>query len=356
MKTVWNDLKSLIEIPSYSKEESSVADWMEQRLQQSGLKTQRLQNNVWALAEGFDAALPTVLLNSHLDTVRATQEWTKNPFALTEIGNACYGLGINDAGASLIGLLHVFLTEHAARLSGEKPSYNLLFLASAEEEISGENGMERVVSHLGKVDMAIVGEPTGGAVAVAEKGLLVLDCVATGKAGHAARNTGINALYMALEDIECLRSYSFTKLSPWLGKTTLNVTQLCAGSQHNVIPESAFFTVDIRLTEQYTHTEILAELQAICVSKLTPRSMRLRPSGLQPDHPLERAARGAALVCTGSPTMSDQALMPWPSVKLGIGESERSHIADEYILKHELAEGIERYQLFLKKLGHEIMG
>lgn len=356
MKSALQDLAELVDIPSFSGGEDAAADWMENRLALENLQTYRLFNNVWAYAVGFDPELPTVLLNSHLDTVAVCKGWEYEPHRLTQVGNRCFGLGSNDAGAALIALLHVFLRENADRKAGKKPVYNLVFLASAEEENSGKRGMELVRGALGKIDMAIVGEPTGGAVAIAEKGLLVLDGTAKGVAGHAARNTGTNALYLALDDILRIKSYSFTKLSAFLGKTTATVTAIHGGDLHNVIPDECRFTVDVRLNEHYTHEEVLSELQQISVAELIPRSMRLCSSGLPEKHPLKRSAENLGLNCFGSPTMSDQALMPWPSVKMGPGESERSHTANEFIYVEELESGIRLYQEFLQQLEDEIMG
>lgn len=356
MKTALEDLAELVAIPSFSGCEDVAADWMEERLTQEGIEPCRLFNNVWAFAAGFDPELPTVLLNSHLDTVAVCKGWEYEPHRLTQVDNRCFGLGINDAGAGLIALLHVFLRESTDRKSGKKPVYNLVFLASAEEENSGKNGMELVREALGKIDMAIVGEPTGGAVAIAEKGLLVLDGIATGVAGHAARNTGTNALYLALDDIQRIKSYSFTKLSAFLGETKATVTAIHSGDLHNVIPDECRFTVDVRLNEHYTHEEVLSELQQISVAELIPRSMRLCPSGLPENHSLKRSAEKLDLNCFGSPTMSDQALMPWPSVKMGPGESERSHTANEFIYVEELENGIRLYRNFLQQLEYEIMG
>lgn len=350
------DLKALVEIPALSGQEHTAADWMEQRLLSEGCEVKRLGNNVWSTTVSFDPDLPTILLNSHLDTVPAANGWTFPPHELTVSGDRLIGLGANDAKASLVGLLHVFLEENAFRKSGKKRTCNWVFLASAEEENSGKGGMESVRNQLGNIDMAIVGEPTGGRVALAEKGLLVIDVEVKGVAGHAARNTGENAIYKSLETIERLRYHRFERVSELLGPVSLNVTMIEAGSAHNVVPDRCRFTMDIRLNECYTHVEILTELQQLTAAELHPRSMRLCASGLPENHPLELAARKLNLQCFGSPTMSDQALMPWPSVKMGIGESERSHTANEYITITELTEGIDRYRRFLTQLEYEIMG
>lgn len=354
--TAFDDLKALVEIPALSGNEKVAADWMEERLKNSGCVVSRIGNNVWAKTSGFNEDLPTVLLNSHLDTVPPVNGWTVPPHTLVVSGDRLIGLGVNDAKASLVGLLHAFLEQQQLLSEGKKPVCNWIFLASAEEENSGSGGMELVRDQLGSIDMAIVGEPTGGRVALAEKGLLVIDAEITGVAGHAARNTGENAVYKALETIDRLRNYRFEKVSPLLGAVSLNVTVIQAGEKHNVVPDRCVFTIDIRLNELYTHTEVLVELQTLTDAKLTPRSMRLCASGLPENHPLERTARKMQLACFGSPTMSDQALMPWSSVKMGIGESERSHTANEYITTTELTEGIALYRRFLTQLEHEIMG
>ena len=351
MKSALDDLIELVNIPSLSGEEDAAADWIEKRLKSSGISTNRFNNNIWVISHYYEAANPTVLLNSHLDTVKPGKEWTVPPFQCTKKGNQLIGLGINDAGASLIGLLHTFL-----HFQHQQLPFNLVFCASAEEENSGVNGFESIRNQFGKIDMAIVGEPTGGKVAIAEKGLLVIDAVAKGVAGHAARNTGKNAIYKALEDIERIRSYCFTNFSDLLGPVNINVTTINSGTQHNVIPDECRFTIDVRLNECYTHEQIMQELQAICTSKLVARSTRLSPSHLPAGHVLQKTATALQLDCYGSPTMSDQALMPWPSIKLGIGESERSHTADEYIYEYELERGILQYKAFIKQLQHEIMG
>ena len=351
MEKLLKDLKTLVSIPSFSGEEKSVADWMEQRLQDEGFVAKRYLNNVWVTSPPFDKNKPTVLLNSHLDTVKVCNGWTYSPFNCTEGGNRLYGLGINDAGASLIALFHVFL-----RMESQNLAYNLVFLASAEEENSGKNGLEAVRDRLGTIDMAIVGEPTGGKVAIAEKGLLVIDACAKGVAGHAARNSGVNAITIALQDIQRIQEHQFQKTSALLGSVNVNVTAIKGGELHNVIPDECRFVIDVRLNEHYSHQEIVEELQTLCSAELKARSMRLSPSGLSESHPLWCAAEALKIPCFGSPTMSDQALMPWPSVKLGIGESERSHTANEYVLIEEVEQGMRIYEQYLTQLHHEIMG
>jgi len=351
MSSLQTDLLELIRIPSLSGNEETAADWIVNKLSGSGIGSERLINNVWAKNAHFDTAKPTVLLNSHLDTVKPNPKWSVDPIAGITDGDKLIGLGANDAGASLICLLHAFIECYHEELP-----FNLIFCASAEEENSGKNGMELVREKLGKIDFAIVGEPTNCELAVAEKGLLVIDALATGEAGHAARNTGKNAIYVALNDIQTLRAVEFTEVSETLGKVHLNVTQIDAGTQHNVIPAKCNFTIDVRVTDCYSHDEVLNTLQRFCQSELTARSKRLKPSGLPSDHPIFKVAEQLNLRCFGSPTMSDQALMPWPSVKTGPGFSERSHTADEYILLSELEQGKQHYTNLLNALKHETLG
>lgn len=337
-------LKELIKVPSVSREESAVADLLEQYMAtESGLPVGRLGNNCWLVAPGYCASRPTLLLNAHCDTVKASASWTRNPFLPTEEGNRIYGLGSNDDGASLVSLLHVFLA-----LQHTEQQYNLIFLASAEEEVSGKNGIEAVLPHLPKIDVAWVGEPTGMRVAIAEKGLVVLDGVAHGKAGHAARNEGVNALYIALEAIDKLRNYTFARQSETLGPIKVTVTNIQAGQgQHNVVPDTCTFVVDVRTTDAYTNQEVVQQLQQLVGPsvELTPRSTRLQPSGIEASHPLLKriAACCPSAEYFGSPTLSDQALMPFASIKMGPGESSRSHTADEYIETDEIRSAIETY-------------
>ncbi len=351
MTNLHTDLLDLIRIPSLSGQEENAAEWIIKRLSDFGISTQRLCNNVWAKNRHFDPKKPTVLLNSHLDTVKPNEQWTVDPFEGIISDDKLIGLGANDAGASLICLLHTFVEFY-----NEELPFNLMFCASAEEENSGKNGMELVRDQLGTIDFAIVGEPTNCELAVAEKGLLVIDAVATGEAGHAARNTGKNAIYVALNDIQKLRAVEFTEVSETLGSVHLNVTQIGAGSQHNVIPATCSFTIDVRVTDCYTHDEVLNTLQRFCQSQLTARSKRLKPSGLPSNHPIFNVAKLLNLRCFGSPTMSDQALMPWLSIKTGPGFSERSHTADEYILLSELEQGKQHFTNLLNALKNETLG
>ena len=344
-------LRAISTIRSYSGEEDEVVNFLLTHLNTKGVHARRVGNNFWIKNKCFDEAKPTILLNSHTDTVRPNAEWVFDPFAGTIAYDKLIGLGVNDAGASLICLMQVFLNFYEENLP-----FNLIFCASAEEEISGKNGIDLVINELGNIAFAIVGEPTNCEIAVAEKGLLVIDAVANGVAGHAARNTGKNAIYVALNDIAKLKSHRFSKHSELLGEVHLNVTQIEAGSQHNVIPASCSFTIDIRLTDKYTHENVLEELQAVCESTLTARSMRLKSSGLALTHPIFKIANNLGIRCYGSPTMSDQALMPWPSIKTGPGRSERSHTADEFIFLHEIEQGIQHYTTLLNALKNETLG
>lgn len=332
-------LKKLISIPSFSKEEATTADALQEFLQQRGIASNRKINNVWTKNLFFDATKPTLLLNSHHDTVKPNSAYTLNPFEPIEKEGRLYGLGSNDAGGCLVSLLAVFLHFYAK----ENLPFNFIFAASAEEEISGTNGIEAILDELGKIELAFVGEPTQMNLAVAEKGLLVLDCVSHGKPGHAARNEGDNAIYKALTDIEWFRSFQFPKVSETLGPVKMSVTVIKAGSQHNVVPGICEFVVDIRLTEKYTHEEALSIIREYVQCEVKPRSLRMKPSGIPMSHPVVNAAQGIGMKTFGSPTTSDQALMNFPSVKIGPGDSARSHSADEYIYVEEIGKGISTY-------------
>ncbi len=331
-------LKTLIAIPSFSREEDRTASTIEAFLQAHGIATHRHGNNVWALNKYFSDDKPTLLLNSHHDTVKPNPAYTRDPFAPTVEDGKLYGLGSNDAGGPLVSLITTFIHFYEQRLT-----HNLVLAATAEEEISGTNGIESIWSRLPKIDCAIVGEPTLTDIAVAEKGLMVLDCVAKGKAGHAAREEGVNAIYEALPDIEWFRTYSFPKVSTSLGKVKMSVTVIQAGQAHNQVPPECKFTVDVRVTDSYTLEEILDEVKAHVSCAVTPRSLRLRPSGIDSRHPLATSAAKLGRTLYGSPTTSDQALIPAPSIKVGPGDSARSHSADEFIYLREIDEGIDTY-------------
>lgn len=337
-------LKKLISIQSFSKEEDKTADTIEQFLQERDIKTHRKLNNVWAYNKYFDAAKPTVLLNSHHDTVKPNSGYTRDPYDAAVEGDKLYGLGSNDAGGCLVSLIGTFLYFYEQK----GLSYNICLAATAEEEISGNDGLERVLPDLGELEFAIVGEPTQMNLAIAERGLLVLDCTATGKAGHAAREEGDNAIYKALKDIEWFRNYRFSKVSEVFGPLKMSVTIINAGSQHNVVPATCTFTVDVRVTDAYTNEEVLKIIRTNVDSEVKPRSIRLKPSSIDKAHPLVQAGIALGRTTYGSPTTSDQALLSIPSVKVGPGDSGRSHMADEYIYVNEIAEGIELYIAMLK--------
>lgn len=354
-------LERMVATPSVSRDETAVADLLESYMKDvCSLEVHRSGNNLWMIAPGYSTDRKTLLLNAHIDTVKPVSSWTYDPFAATEVGDRIYGLGTNDDGASLVSLLHVFLV-----LTGEnqpKLSYNLVFLASCEEEVSGKNGISSVLPLLPKIDVALVGEPTGMnpsvaggvKVAIAEKGLMVLDGVAQGKSGHAARNEGVNALYLALDAIQTLRDFHFERESASLGPIKVTTTNIQAGQgQHNVIPDTCGFVVDVRTTDAYANEEVAKMLQeAVAPVQLTPRSTRLQPSGIAVDHPLLKrileVVPDASLF--GSPTLSDQALLSCPSLKMGPGDSARSHTANEYIEKQEIADAIQLYLTILSNL------
>ena len=338
-------LKNLIAIPSFSKEESAAADFLQSYIEQRGVTTFRKGNNVWCLSPGQTTDKPTLLFNSHIDTVKPCPGWTKNPFEATESDGFLYGLGSNDAGASLVSLLHAFFA-----LSEKKQAYNLIFLASCEEEISGQGGIESILPLLPPVDFAVVGEPTQMNLAVAEKGLMVLDCSVSGIAGHAARNEGENAIYKAVKAIDWFQTYEFPNVSETLGKVKMTVTQINAGTHHNVIPDSCSFVVDVRTTDCYTNREVFEMIDAAVDCEIKARSFRLNPSGISPKHPFVQRAIISGSQPFGSPTLSDQALIACPSVKIGPGDSARSHIADEYIKSEEIREAIALYVKLLDGL------
>lgn len=343
-----NLLEQLIAIPSFSKEEDNTAVVLEGFFRQYNIPTERKGNNVWARNKHFDHALQTILLNSHHDTVRPNSAYTRDPYKAEIIDGKLYGLGSNDAGGPLVSLIATFIHYYAQ----QDLRYNIVFVASAEEEISGTGGIESIWELLPKIDFAIVGEPTLCNMAVAEKGLMVLDCVAKGRAGHAAREEGVNAIYEAIEDIEWLRSYKFPKVSKTLGEIKMTVTVINAGKQHNVVPAECLYTVDVRVTDQYTLEEVYDVIRTNVKSQVVPRSMRMRPSGIANDHPLVEAAKKLGLQLYGSPTTSDQALIPVPSVKIGPGDSARSHTADEFIYVAEIVKGIDTYIALLKEVVH----
>jgi acetylornithine deacetylase len=342
-------LRQLIATPSFSKEEDKTASIIEKFFKRHDVQCQRHLNNIWARNKYFDPEKNTILLNSHHDTVRPNTGYTRDPFSAEIVDGKLYGLGSNDAGGALVSLITSFLYYH------DRPNlkYNLVMAATAEEEISGANGIESIWPLITPVDFAIVGEPTLCQMATAEKGLMVLDCVAKGKSGHAARNEGINAIYAAMQDIEWMRNFKFPKVSPTLGEMKMTVTIINAGRQHNVVPAECSFTVDIRVTDCYTLEETLDIIKKNVKSEITPRSLRMRPSGIESDHPLVLSAKKLGLALYGSPTTSDQALIPVPSVKIGPGDSSRSHSADEFIYVDEIRQGIETYIQLLDNLSFD---
>lgn len=331
-------LQQLITIPSFSKEETVVANFLESFIEIKGYVASRKENNIWILSPGFDSSRPTILLNSHIDTVKPVTGWVRDPFLPIIENGKLFGLGSNDAGASVVCLLHTFFY-----LTQRQQAYNLIFAASTEEEISGKDGLESLLNELPKIDFAIVGEPTAMHLAVAEKGLMVLDCVAHGVAGHAARNEGDNAIYNALKDIEWFKTFEFEKKTDLLGPVKMTVTQINAGTQHNVMPDKCTFVVDIRSNEMYSNQEILDVIRKQVSCELQARSTRLSSSATPLNHPIVQRGIELNRIIFGSPTLSDQALMPFPSLKMGPGESARSHTANEYILLDEIGEAIEIY-------------
>jgi acetylornithine deacetylase len=331
-------LKQMIRIPSFSREENEVADMLEKYIAAQGLHVHRKGNNLWVESLEFSDTKPTILLNSHIDTVKPVSGWELNPFEAVEQDGRLYGLGSNDAGASVACLLHAFFS-----LIQKPQDYNLVFLASCEEEVSGKNGIEYVLPDIPRPAFAIVGEPTGMQPAIAEKGLMVLDCVAKGEAGHAAREEGVNAIYKAMKDIEWFRTYKFANESNLLGPVKMTVTMINAGTQHNVVPDECRFVVDIRSNELYNNQELYDIIRKHVDCEVTARSFRLNSSRIALENPFVERAVIMGRKPYGSPTLSDQALMHFPSVKMGPGESSRSHTANEYIELNEIREAIEYY-------------
>ena len=331
-------LKQLIAIPSFSKEESGTADLIANFLEKKGIVPHRQGNNVWAFITPYDEQRPSIWLNSHHDTVKPNTGYTKDPFIASEEDGKLFGLGANDAGGPLVALIATFCS-----FIGKDFPFNLVLIASAEEEISGLQGISSLISILPPADLVLVGEPTQMKLAVAEKGLLVLEGTVIGKAGHAAREEGINAIYLALSDLEKVKNFQFKKISPFLGPTKVSCTIIHAGEQHNTVPELCRYVLDIRINELYTHEEVLEELNSVLTAELVPRSMRLRSSKLPEGHLLQKVANRMGLEMYGSPTLSDQALIPYPSAKIGPGDSARSNSADEFIFTQEVTSGISTY-------------
>ena len=341
-------LKSLIACPSFSKEEDKTAQIIANFLSERNIPYSLKINNIWARNQLYNKDLPNILLNSHHDTVKPNANWTLNPFEPIEKDGKLYGLGSNDAGASLVSLLAVFLYFYYRT----DLKYNLIFVASAEEEITGINGLELLFKEnkLPNFEFAIVGEPTQMQMAIAEKGLMVVDCTCHGKAGHAAREEGENAIYKAVEDINWIKNYKFSKVSDLLGPVKLSATIINAGTQHNVVPDTCTYTIDVRINDLYTLDEVLDILKQNLNAEIKPRSMRLKPSHIDPEHPIVLSGKKMGLTTFGSPTTSDQAVIPYPSLKMGPGHSARSHTADEFIYLQEITEGIDTYIKLLKSL------
>ncbi len=343
-------LCELIAIPSFSREELNTAETIFRFIEKKSIPVFRKGNNVWAKNQFFESSKPTILLNSHHDTVKPNAGYTRNPHEPVIEDGKLFGLGSNDAGGALVSLLAVFLQFYADK---ELP-FNLIYSATAEEEISGKGGIESIIHEIPPVHLAIVGEPTRMKMAVAERGLLVLDCTAKGKAGHAARNEGVNAIYLAMKDMEWFSSYKFEKVSEWLGPVNMNVTVVQAGTAHNQVPAECNFTVDIRLNEYYTHQEIMDTVKQHISSEVKERSTRIKPSFIDKNHAIVSAAKELNIELYGSPTTSDMALMPWKAVKIGPGDSARSHSADEFIYVHEIDEGVKTYIRLLEKYAESL--
>jgi acetylornithine deacetylase len=346
---VINLLKQLISIESFSKEEDKTAELIEQFFTQKGIKTNRLLNNIWVKNKFFDKSKPTILLNSHHDTVKPNKQYTRDPFSPDIEDGILYGLGSNDAGGPLISLAACFLHFY----DNPNLNFNLIYAATAEEEISGNNGVEILLPELGEIYFGIVGEPTKMDIAIAEKGLFVIDCIAHGKSGHAAREEGENAIYKALKDIEWFQNYEFQNESEMLGKVKMTVSIINAGSQHNVVPGKCEFTVDIRTTDKYNNLEVLEIIKQNVSCEVIPRSTRLNPSYVSVEHPLVQAGIEIGRETYASPTTSDQALMPFNTFKMGPGDSARSHTADEFIHISEIEDGIDLYIQLLNTFNQQ---
>jgi acetylornithine deacetylase len=339
-----NLLKKLIAIPSFSREEHNAADAVVAFFQAYSIPVTRKHNNVWVHNKYYDSAKASILLCSHIDTVKPDKDYTRDPFLPQEEEGKLFGLGANDAGAGMVSLIAAFLYFYEQ----QDLKYNIILAAVAEEEISGMHGLEAVLPDFTHIAFALVGEPTQMQMAVAEKGLLVLDCVAHGKSAHAAREEGDNTIYKAMKDIAWFSSFTFPKVSELLGPVKMSVTIINSGTRHNVVPAECSFTVDIRLNEHYTHEEVLEIVKQHTQSRITARSMRLKSSSIDSKHPVVQAGEAIGLTAFGSSTMSDKAIMPFPALKIGPGDSARSHTADEFVFTNEIKEGISIYIQLLK--------
>lgn len=338
-------LKDMIEISSLSRDEEKVAEMIRERLTSFGLSYETEKNNSWIRSKNWIEGGKTVLFNSHIDTVKPSSAWSYDPYKATVVEDKIFGLGSNDAGASVVSQLAAF-----RYLNDQDRNFNMIWSATAEEEITGPNGVVLVLPHLGEIDIAIVGEPTEMQMAVAEKGLIVVDCYAEGKSGHAAREEGINAIQIAVDDIVKLREYKFDKVSDLLGAVKISTTIIAAGKQHNVVPDSCSFTLDIRTNEFYSNRAVIDTLQEITTSKLKERSLRINSSATPMDHRFVKRGTSLGLTHFGSPTTSDQSVIPFNTIKIGPGHSGRSHTADEYIKDVEIEEAVKIYIDLLKDL------
>ncbi|MCK9311905.1 MAG: M20 family metallo-hydrolase [Bacteroidales bacterium] len=331
-------LEQIIAIPSPSRNESDRADYIYSWLRNRGLKVNREQNNLWCMSSDYDSGRPTILLNTHMDTVKPVDGWNFDPFKPTRVNDRLYGLGSNDAGASLVSLIQVFRI-----LCTIPQKYNLILGITAEEEITGRNGIESLLTKLPSISLGIVGEPTNMHPAIAEKGLMVLDCIVRGKSGHAARNEGVNAIYKAVPDIEWFQTHEFPLQSNLLGPVKMTVTQINSGTQHNVVPDICEFVVDIRINEFYAPESLYEEIKEQVKCEVKPRSFRLNSSRIDMDHAIVKACLASGRSPFGSPTLSDQARMPFNTLKIGPGDSSRSHTSNEFIQLDEIRESINLY-------------
>ena len=338
-------LEDLIRIPSFSREEGAACDLLEAWLEAHGFEgVHRVGNNLWMESES-PSGKPTILLNAHIDTVRPASGYTRDPFTPVVEGGRLYGLGSNDDGGSLAALLEAY-----SKLISAPQPYRLVFSATAEEEVCGKGGFDLLLPEIGKIDFGVIGEPTGMNMAVAEKGLMVLDCMAHGKSGHAARNEGVNAIYEALKDIEWFRTYRFPRVSDFLGPVKMSVTMISAGTQHNVVPDSCSFVVDVRSNGLYTNPELLELIKESVRCDVKERSTRIGSSHLPMEHPVVKRGLSLGLEPFGSPTTSNQALCTFPTLKIGPGDSARSHGPDEFICLDEIASGVDIYVKLLDGL------
>ena len=338
-------LKGMVSIPSFSREEGPVADFMEGWLRAHGLEPRRIGDNLWLDSDpGSDK--PVLLLNGHIDTVKPAASYTRDPFTPSEEGGRIWGLGTNDDGASVVALLGAYI-----ELCGKPQPYRLVWSATSEEEVCGRNGIELILPELGSVALGIIGEPTGMQMAVAERGLMVLDCTARGRSGHAAREEGVNAIYEALKDIEWFRNHRFPKVSPYLGPVKMSVTMIQAGTQHNVVPDTCSFVVDVRPNGMYTNTGLLSLIKESVSCEVRERSTRLGSSHIDMSHPVVQRGFALGLEAFGSPTTSNQAVVDFTTLKIGPGQSSRSHAADEYIEIQEITSAVETYVRLLDGLA-----